>query len=366
MSDLKPKSKTLKVYINGRFLSQKLTGVQRYAHEIVKAFDKLLKEEKIDPSYSFSLLAPPDAYNDIFLENISVKKVGRFKGHFWEQLELPFYCHDGILLNLCNVAPLFLTKQVITIHDAAVFAAPNGFSKAFLLWYRFALPIQCRVARFVITVSEFSKHELVKYCGADSGKVFVVPNGVDHIDHITTSDSIKFKYGTEENRFVLSVGSIHPNKNFKIVIELANKLSAYNVKFLVAGGCSRNVFENDEFSNNVQYLGYVSDSELKWLYENAACFLFPSKYEGFGIPPIEAMRCGCPVLASNAASLPEVCGNAAAYASPDDVEAFAQKLLWILENPSVQKDMSVVGRCHSNQFNWSQSAQLLYRLLERI
>lgn len=366
MSDSKPMSKTLKIYINGRFLSQKLTGVQRYAHEIVKAFDKLLKEEKIDPSYSFSLLAPPDASIDIFLENISVKKVGRFRGHFWEQLELPFYCHDGILLNLCNVAPLFLTKQVITIHDAAVFAAPNGFSKAFLLWYRFALPIQCRVARFVITVSEFSKHELVKYCGADSGKVFVVQNGVDHIDHITTSDSTKFKFGTEENRFVLSVGSIHPNKNFKIVIELANKLSAYNVKFLVAGGCSRNVFENDEFSNNVQYLGYVSDSELKWLYENAACFLFPSKYEGFGIPPIEAMRCGCPVLASNAASLPEVCGNAAAYAPPDDVEAFAQKLLWILENPSVQKDMSVVGRCHSNQFNWSQSAQLLYGLLERI
>jgi glycosyltransferase involved in cell wall biosynthesis len=346
-----------KFTINGRFLTQNVTGVQRYAREITSILTRTKGNEL------FSVVTPR-LVSGVPFNQFGATPVGRLSGHLWEQAELPYFTRDQLLLNLCNTGPLCHRNQVTVIHDAAVFAAPSGFSKNFLAWYRYLLPRICRRSRLVVTVSEFSKTQLVKYCGADSRCIAVVPNGVDHIDRIDIDPDTLQKFHLEDHPFVLGVGSLHPNKNFGLFIKVAEALAEMGVEFVVAGGGDSQVFADAGLaSDQVRFLGYVTDGELKALYTHAACLVFPSFYEGFGIPPLEAMRCGCPVIASDAASLPEVCGDAALYASPDSAEEFSQQVTRILTSESLRDELAVKGRLRANDFRWEVSAQLLATLV---
>ncbi len=174
-------------------------------------------------------------------------------------------------------------------------------------------------ARTVATVSKFSADELLTLVGGRAQGIELIYGAGEHVLRVTPDTSILSRFGLEPRRYVLAVGSRTPNKNLTAVLKASELLTDLGYKFVAAGGSNSRVFNGVTLNDESLVLpGYVTDGELRALYENAACFVFPSFYEGFGLPPLEAMHCGCPVVASSRASLPEVCGQAALFCDPTD------------------------------------------------
>lgn len=304
-----------KIYINGRFLTQNITGVQRYAIEIVKALDKYLDDNKLNDKYKFEIVCSKNIKQKLILKNIEIKKIGSLKGHLWEQIELPLYVKNKFLFNFCNCAPLVKKNQIVTIHDVAVCAVPYAYSKTFRIWYKFMYKILTSRLKKIFTVSEFSKKELNKYFNIPLDRVEVTYNGIDHMKNIKPDENIFSKFGIEKNNYILAVSSLNPSKNFRLILETAKILPEIN--FIIAGGTNSNVFEKQGFdvTSNVKFIGYVNDEELVALYKYANCFIYPSIYEGFGIPPLEAMFFDCPVIVSEIEVFHEILKEYSLYCS---------------------------------------------------
>jgi len=357
------------IIINGRFLSQAVTGVQRYALGVVKALDDLLDSGVIDPGlYSFTLLAPKDIRYRPDLRHIDIEVVGRLKGHLWEQVELPLYADKRVLVNLCTPAPLIKRNQVVMIHDAATYACPDEFSTAFRTWYKIMLYGLCKRAAKVVTVSNFSKKELAHYCKTDETNIHVVYPGIDHFNQTQADESVLQKYDLSGKKFVLAVSSLSPRKNFLRLVDAIATLGDTDLDLVVVGGSNHKVFNRIglESRNRVKWLSSINDKELKALYGSAYCFAFPSWYEGFGLPPIEAMLCGCPVVAANRASLPEVCGEAALYCDPYDPQDIAGKIRLLWNNASLRDDLQARGLARASVFTWEKCAQDMWFIIRQL
>lgn len=351
--------------INGKFASQRITGVQRVGYELAMAFQRLFPEDTDLP-----LLLPVDARTDLDLPQS--KTVGRWlKGSPWEQLALPLATRGRTLLSLCNMGPLFARRQVVMMHDVAVYDLPENYSWKFRLWYRFAFSILKRSASHIVTVSEFSKKRITARLGIDESRISVVWNGVDHFGRIAADSSILSRLNLQNDGYVLVVGNLSVGKNLARVLAAIERLSErYDWKFVIVGGCDLRIFNPKakagyDLSTNIVAAGFVSDGELRALYENAACFVFPSLYEGFGLPPLEAMSCGCPVIVSREASLPEICGDAAVYCDARSVEDIADKVALLMGDAALRDAWRARGIEHARQFRWERSARQLLDVLER-
>lgn len=349
----------MRLGLNGRFLSQRVTGVQRYARELVGALDAYLERNpQLAGDLQVSLLAPPDSTLDLQLARIVIRRVGRLRGQLWEQLELPLHARGQVLLSLANTAPAFFGRQAVTIHDASVFVVPEAYSPAFRYWYRLLLPLLGRRAKCVCTTSEFSRAELVRRLGIADSKIRVVPCGHEHILATPPQRSILQRHGLGERPYVLAVSSLSRHKNLEAVYAAIRLLQPIGCDFVLAGPLNPRVFGSglEDAPPGIIRLGYVSDGELRALYENAACFVYPSRYEGFGLPPLEAMACGCPVIVSRAASLPEVCGDAALYVDPDNPLELAAAIRRVLCEDGVGSDLRHRGRQRAKRWTWTRSA----------
>jgi glycosyltransferase involved in cell wall biosynthesis len=353
-----------RIYINGRFLTQQTTGVQRFAREILRALDNLVVSEASARKRSLVLLTPPGTTPLPDLRTIECRSVGRLHGHAWEQLELPRHTRDGFSLNLCNTAPLAGRTTIVAIHDAGVFAVPNAYSRPFRVWYRLLHAHLRRRAVRMVTVSEFSRAELSRYLGTSRDRFTVIPNGGEHILREPADREILNRLGLR-GRYVLAVSSQSAHKNFAGIQAAVRDLRNQNFTLVFAGGGNSRIFNAGErLSGESIVTGRVTDAELRALYEHAECFVYPSFYEGFGLPPLEAMTCGCPVVVSRAASLPEVCGEAAVYCNPNDPADIGRALGEVLENGDVRRRLRRHGEERAAQFTWSRSATALLRLLD--
>lgn len=353
----------MNIFINGRFLTQDLTGVQRFAFEALNALDQL------NLPWSMTLLVPPGTdCSALQLRHVQIRQVGSRQGHAWEQLDLPRFCRDGLLLNLCNTAPAFKRRQIVTIHDAAVHAVPQAYSRSFRAAYKTLLPLIGKQARRVLTVSQFSAGQLTRYFGVHPDKIRVLKEGGEHVLTIPADTGVLHKHALTQRPYLLAVSSLSPNKNFGAVIEAIRLMDKPNFDFVIAGGANPAVFNQGlgELPPFVKYVGRVSDAELRALYEHAALFVYPSFYEGFGLPPLEAMNCGCPVLVSNAASLPEVCGDAAIYCDPQRPADIAQQIARIMADVTLQAQLRAAGPQQAKRFGWPLAAQQIVDVIKEL
>ncbi len=352
------------IFINGKFLASPLTGVQRYALELFRQMDAILAEAEF-LEIQVVCLIPPEVQDYPHWKRIEVRRVGISPGNLWEQVDLPIYARGRLLFSPANTGPLFYSNQVITLHDAAVFGVPEAYSRLFRLKYAIIFNCIIRIARKVLTDSEFSKRELSRYLGVPEERFTVIALGGDHLKIIPTDVSILQKHGLSRHSYMLSVASQSAHKNFGCVLQAAQLIDA-DVQFAAAGGTNNQIFKAigpQSGRSNLRLLGYVSDSELKTLYENAMGFIFPSVYEGFGLPILEAMNCGCPVLCSNAASIPEVAGNAALYFDPFSSQELAEVIRDFLDNPELRAKLILQGRVQASAFRWETTARVTLLIL---
>jgi glycosyltransferase involved in cell wall biosynthesis len=348
------------LFINGRFLTHStFSGVQRFATEIVKAIDRIIVDKPRTFRFDdYVMLVPNAAHANFLLCKVRTVRVGRLAGHAWEQLDLPLAARAGWLLNLCNSGPIAKRRQAVVIHDAAVFAMPANFSRGYRAAYTTMLPILTRRAAVLFTVSNFSRNELAAWLKVDKCKFQVVYEGADHMRVIEPDASILRKNSLTPGTFFLAVGADSRNKNFGQICRALEKSSLSEFKLVVTGRRDGSVHYglDDTVRQHIVRVGLVTDAQLKALYEAALALIYPSTYEGFGLPPVEAMVCGCPVIAGNRASLPEICGGGAIICDSLNEDALASRMRDIAMNVALRDTARRRGFAHARAFRWDTAA----------
>ena len=345
--------------INGRFIAQQVTGVQRYACEIVRSLDEVLfANPDVAARLNFQLVMPADAKTQPLLNRIPCRASFFGSGHLWEQLVLPWYERTGIL-SLGNFGPAAAHCDVVCIHDANTFLEPDSYSKTFRSSYRALLPIIGKRAGRVATVSEYSANMLARFGIAPRDKIFVAGNGHEHVRRWNPERATLPLLKSLRRPYVLLLGSQAKHKNIEVVLAGAQALDAAAIDLVIVGSASRIFLNTPEVrAPNTHYVGYVSDDDLAALYERAFCLAFPSTTEGFGLPPLEAMASGCPVISSNAASLREVGGEAVQYVNPLARADWPQAIIELSKNEQRRKELIMRGTERARLFSWQRSAEI--------
>ncbi|MEY9559429.1 glycosyltransferase family 4 protein [Sinorhizobium fredii] len=353
--------------INGRFLAQPVTGVQRYAYEILHALDELLVEQSaLARGLGIELLVPGEARVPS-LKAISTRIVAPTYGHLWEQTALASHVRGG-LLSFCNTGPLNVRKQILCIHDVNTRTCPQSYSLPFRLLYGSLIPVLGRSVAVIATVSDYSAGELVRYRICKSAKITVIPNGHEHAARWRPRHCEATRAVAGRDTIVV-IGSAIPHKNTGLIIGMAERLASVGLRVAVVGMSDDRVFKTEGrqvSSSNVTWLGRLSDEELAALLQDCLCLAFPSFVEGFGLPPLEAMAIGCPVVSSDRASLPEICARAALYASPEDPEAWFDRFMQVRNMPDVRETMIGLGRARASNFQWKTSAARYLEAMARL
>lgn len=287
-------------------------------------------------------------------------------GHFWEQVALPLRAAGSALLYCpANLAPLGWSHNVLVIHDVAALRLPRGYSRSYVAYQRVMLPALARGARLLITVSEFSRRELVEVLGADPARTEVIPEGVDERFGSATGAEIaalaaRYKL---ERPYVLAVGTVSARKNLNVLEAARHALAERGIELVVAGS-NRGYLRGA--ASSLRRLGYVDDQDLPALYAGARALAMPSRYEGFGLPCLEAMACGTPVVASRCAALPETVGDAGLLVDADDAQAFAEALLAAARDEPLHARLAHAGRERAAAFPWSRTAELTDAVIGRL
>lgn len=356
------------IFVNGKFAAQRVTGVQRFAQEIITELDALLGEGGSESSW---LVLTPGGAPNLGLERIEQRWLPTPSAnlHFWEQFVLPRAARGGFLVNLTGSAPVAHGHQSIHIPDAAVFDHPEAYSRAYGRWYRTLFRLLAVRARLVLTLSNFARERIEANLRLRS-PVLISPCAADHVNNRQPDPQVLERLQLDGAPYLLAVGSANPTKNFaRLALAFARLSPDHGVRLVIVGGTNSAVFASEPglaTGDSVIRTGPVSDAELKALYEHALAFVFPSIYEGFGLPPLEAMACGCPVAAARAASIPEVCGEAALYFDPYDVDSIRAALERLLADAGLRQRLRTAGLARAATFSWRHSAQQVLSAVEEV
>lgn len=336
--------------VNGRFRGQVQSGVQRIAAGYVARMQT-----------PHCLVEPKGAAHGL-------------RGHFWEQFALPKLLEGRPLWSPSNVGPLSVRQQVVTVHDAVIFDHPEWFSGTFVATYRYILPRLARRCIKLITVSNFSRTRLAEHLAIDKANIEVIWNGVD--DQFTPRSSgeigaAKAASGIGGERYVITLSTLEPRKNLDLVLKAWAKArpqlpSEYKLVIVGKRGDAA-IFRRtklDQYeTSDVLFTGYVRDEQLPGLISGADALLYPSLYEGFGMPIVEAMACGTPAITVARASLPEIAGDAAIYVDPYQPDDLAAQLVRLSASADCRREYGERGRQRALQFSWQNATRHLDEVL---
>jgi glycosyltransferase involved in cell wall biosynthesis len=354
--------------INGDFVSLRPTGVARYAREVTLALDSLIAaKHPLTAGLELNILAPRSP-TDLPLEAIPVKILPEFRRprlpQFWVQLQLPRQVTGG-LLSFCNLAPIRTRRHIVCIHDLHTRVMPESYGLGFRWAHRVILPLVGRRARWITTVSELSRDHLIAFGIAPAEKIVITYNGSDHASR-WNADKASNTLG--ERPYVVALGQRQRYKNTELIWRIAEPLNQLGLDLYVAGDLDAESLGSfgPSIPSNVRLFGRVSDDDLARMFKHAIAFLFPSRIEGFGLPAVDAMARGCPVIASTSPCLPEICGDAAIYAGPDDGDAWVAAVQSLLSDPTVRSAMAKKGLARAQRYRWLDIAEIYLRLMASV
>ena len=328
------------VVINGRFLARRVTGVERYGREILRCIG--------DGS------------------QMETTRWQGWKGHAWEQFILPTRLDQGsVLWSPANTGPLLVRRQALTIHDLSPLEHPEWFHTSFALWYRLFLPILARRVQRVFTPSEYVKEKVSRRFGIRN--LTITPNGVDHS---------LFHPGAKQRQFdlppsyVMFAGTLEPRKNLGRLLHAWKAIKdEFRETWLMIVGVRGSVFKTmpvPREMERVRFLGYVEDETLAGLYADASLFILPSQDEGFGLPALEAMASGTPVIVSDGGALPEVVGDAGMISCLSDRNALRNTLSACLSDTGLRTELRRRGLERAEKYSWQRTAEIIWKNLHDI
>ena len=329
-----------RVVVNGRFLARRVTGVERYGREILRCMGNIPQIE-------------------------STGWQG-WRGHAWEQFILPGRLHqNSVLWSPANTGPLTVRRQALTIHDLSPLEHPEWFRTSFAAWYRVFLPLLVKRVQTIFVPSEYVKQKVIQRFG--TRKVIVTPNGVDHSLFHPSATQARLDLPQD---YVLFVGTLEPRKNLGRLLQAWNEIKDnFKEMWLIIIGVSGSVFKEMHVSHAMErvcFLGYVDDETLAGLYASAALFVLPSQDEGFGLPALEAMASGSPVIVSDGGALSEIAGDAGMTFCLADQNALTNVLKDCLSNAALRKDLKEKGLERAKKFSWQTTADIVWKSLHEL
>lgn len=345
------------IIIDARMVNEELHGIGRYAYELVKG---LINDER----FNVKLLVNDEILAKKIFGNKNVEfiiinskflsiseiveipiKINKFKDHIYYTPS--FSC-----------SPFIKLKSYITLHDLNHLALPQYYSKFHSLYYKFIVKPFSNRCEKIFTVSNFSKKEILNWLNCKEEKIVVTYNGIDEkfkpINDLEILNSIKEKYNLPE-KFVLYIGNQKPHKNLETLLKAMVNV---NCKLIVNGkACERisNLIKTLNIEEKIKFIGYVDDGDLPVLYNLASVFVFPSLYEGFGLPPLEAMSCGCKTIVSNSTCLPEVVCEGAIIVNVLEVQEYSEKINAFLNNNLVYDVNNGINV--AKQYKWNKTIE---------
>ncbi|MEK7605389.1 MAG: glycosyltransferase family 1 protein [Patescibacteria group bacterium] len=360
----------------------KKVGISEYAFELIKQFEKLQTS-----NYNFQIYLKDRPSSDFPPQgaNWHYKIFGPKK--LWTQFALPvslFFKKDrpDVFFSLTHYGPRFSpVPTVISIMDLAFFHFPEYFTAKDLNQLKSWTGYSVRNAKAIITISEASKNDIIKWYGIDGSRIHVIYPGIKPTitltPHIYSMEELQTKYKISKN-YILFVGTLQPRKNITRLIEAFSLLikkkphTDSDLQLVIVGKKGwkyEEILEAPQkygVEDRVTFVDFVTDEDLILFYKNALCFAWPSLYEGFGLPILEAMKLGCPVVTSNVSSLPEAGGDAVLYVDPEDVSDITDKLDQVASDPRLRKTMIEKGHRQVQKFSWEKSAKETLAVLEQV
>jgi glycosyltransferase involved in cell wall biosynthesis len=338
------------VGLDGTPLNQSLTGVGHYTLELAQAL------ARISPDDRFELVSPSPSLNGL-------------SRRFWWQVGLPRYIRRSgfsVFHGTNYSVPLLKTcPTVVTIHDLSLLLWPQTHAQHLARRARWRLPLMARRADAIIVPSQSIRTEVCEHLAIDEEKITVIPEAPRaSFRPMAETAAVRRRLNISDD-FILFVGTIEPRKNLLTLVRAFGEIirnSACHTQLVIAGdegwltGELHGFLKNADFRERVRLVGYLADNDLRALYSSCRVFVYPSLYEGFGLPLLEAMACGAPVVTSNIPSIRETVGDAALLVSPTDVDELARSITRLLENGDEREQRSAEGKQHASKFSWDKAA----------
>lgn len=358
------------IYVNGSILDEKPAGLGVYTKNVVQNLAKLDKD-----IIMFCPIEVEGVKTEIITEKVKTihKKKGGLMRFLWTQFVLPFKVskRDTLYHPFQYISFFSRAKQIVTLHDLIPVHYPQ-VAKHQYYYYKWIMPILLKKAHKVICISQNTKEDIMKFYNLDESKIEVIYNGFDKEIFNEKNNNLEVlkKYDIDYS-YMIMVGASYRHKNLETAIKAYNKAKdKLSCKIIIIGKDSPYIKELKALTkelnleDKVIFLGYVPDEDLPSLYASSKCFVYPTLYEGFGLPILEAMGCGTQVICSNNSSLPEVAQDAALLFNPKSEEEILNCMLKINEDENLRKELQEKSKENIKRFSWETTAKSIYELIK--